>query len=109
MNTMAQVWKVRIGHGADAIELRPGLYRKEAIAGENARTVTRMGTAHLTVEPSAVLHSTNRRGERQLDIPEHVFLRRWRSGMNRNFPVGSRRTERLWIQDQRGLRVARGR
>jgi hypothetical protein len=82
---MAQVWQVRIGSGADAIEVRPGQYRKEAIAGENGRTVTRMGIAHLTVEPSAVLHYTNRRGEQQANIPDHVFLRHWRSGMNNPF------------------------
>ncbi len=29
---MAQVWHVRIGQGPDAIEVRPGQYRKEAVA-----------------------------------------------------------------------------
>jgi hypothetical protein len=82
---MAQVWHVRIGQGPDAIEVRPGQYRKEAVAGQNGRTVNRMGAAYLTVEPSAALHYTNRRGEREANIPDHVFLRHWRDGMNNRF------------------------
>ena len=80
---MAEVSTViTVGSGSNAVEVRPGRYRKESVAGENGRTNTRMGTAYLTVEPSGVLHYTNRRGERETDIADHVFLRHWRSGIN---------------------------
>ena len=81
---MAEVRRtILVGSGPDQLELQPGRYRKESIAGENGRSTTRMGKAHLTVEPTGALHYTNRRGERQDNIDDHVFLRHWRSGVNK--------------------------
>lgn len=85
MAKVYQVITVVVGSGSETIEVRPGRYRKESIAGENGRSNTRMGTAYLTVEPSGVLSYTNRRGEQISNIADHVFLRHWRSGIDRFF------------------------
>ena len=82
---MAKVVLVSIGTGPDTITVAPGTYRKEAKAGENGRVRNRDGAAYLTVEPTAVLRYTNRRGEPKDDVSDKEFLKYWNSGYDKPF------------------------